>query len=592
MQELLDEQTSEEDDGFQPILPRINAPWIGNAGFFFNHAPLNSSISTLHPTQDQMLKLWSVYEQNVDSVVKIFHLPTTEQLFRSAAMGTEQISTTNEPALFSIYYAAIVSLNEERCQSLFQESRPRLLGKYRWALEQALTRADFLNTSALVVLQAFALFAICVRRHDDTRLIVTWSAIAVRIAMALGLHRDGSHFGLNPFEIEIRRRVWWHLVLLDNDSSRDHGMDAVISEMLFDTKMPLNIEDTDIFPTMSETPTERADFTTMTNPITRFEISLMAQRLTSAWPQLNQARYGRSLNTLAKKEAAVRELQNRLDEKYLQHCDFNKPLQRATAITVRSTCAMLWMIMYHPEQRKSTQISQDVKDQLFSSMVEVIENTRLLECNSETARWGWYFHNDVQWPAIAYVLNELLVRSPGPSMSRAWKVMHAARRQWDADSSPLQKGMLWRAVKRMTEKNGLFKGDHLAQPESSTFDQTVNVHASKTVGNVQKDKIPLSVGTEEFGSRGFATSVEQAPDEDHQVVSQLDEDMWLHLDDDVLTSGCDSTQKEAYSFLENYSLSRSEAQKTTNIGEAAGAQGLSPWSSFGPVFGNGSWPPP
>ncbi len=455
MQELLDEDTSDDDSSSSPSLRLSSLAWGGHSGLLLGMLSNDYSTSTIHPTQAQMLILWSIFEQNVMPVASIFHGSTTKALLESAASGAEAISTTNEIVLFSVYYAAVVSLQPEKCQTLLGDSQNRLMKKYRHGLEQSLCRVDFLNSSTFTVLQGFTLFALCVRRHDDTRLMVSWCATATRIAQSLGLHRDGSKFGLDPFQTEMRRRVWWHLVLLDADSARDHGIDPLLHESSFDTRMPLNVNDNDIYPEMPDPPVERQGFTDMTHCIARFEVCMVFRRLCYAPPRMDLSLGGYALRTLQEKESIVREVQERLDETYLQHCEKNQPLQFATAVSIRSACAMLWSIIYHPLQRKTDSISQDMHDQLFGSMVDVIENTRLLECNPATAQWGWYFHNDVQWSAIAYVLNELLTRPPGPSVSRAWRVIDAARRQWDADASPLQKGMLWRAVKAMTVRAGL-----------------------------------------------------------------------------------------------------------------------------------------
>ena len=590
MQELLDEEAS-EDGETSPSYPQMaSTPWPGNTGPLFNYMPYEHNVSMHHPTKDQMLKLWSVYEQHVSPVVRIFHLPTTKVLFQMASTGAESITSTTEPALFSIYYAAIVSLSEEQCQELLRESRTRLLKKYRWGLEQALSRADFLNSSSMIVLQAFALFAICVRRHDETRMIVTWSAIAGRIAMSLGLHRDGSRFGLDPFETEIRRRVWWHLVLLDSDSSRDHGMDPMISTASFDTNVPLNIEDDDILPNMPTPPIERSGFTVMTNSITRFETSIMAQRLALGSPQLSYRKSGKSLRTLEDKENAVRELQAHLDERYLQYCDYNIPLQRATAVYVRSSCAMLWMTIYHPEQRKSNTISQDMRDQLFSSMAEVIENTRLLECNKTTSQWGWYFHNDVQWPAIAYILNELLVRPPGPSVSRAWKVIDAARRQWDADSTPIQKGMLWRAVKTMTAKAGLSKAEQ-SLPNGGiphSHSSIPRAHAGQSATSKSKDDI-FSLQTMQPPGQSAYPPMMQVPDELDALDPNLGEDSWFRLEDDFLTSDCNFVATGEDSFLQEHSMPKHDNWKGGTIGRNGDFIDLTTPSTLTTMFGDPRW---
>lgn len=37
----------------------------------------------------------------------------------------------------------------------------------------------------------------------------------VSIALNMGLHRDGSLFNLDPYETEVRRRLWSILVMID-----------------------------------------------------------------------------------------------------------------------------------------------------------------------------------------------------------------------------------------------------------------------------------------------------------------------------------------------------------------------------------------
>ena len=54
----------------------------------------------------------------------------------------------------------------DECQRDFDEEKPVLLARYRFGVEQALARADFLQTDEVVVLQAFVIFLICLRRTD------------------------------------------------------------------------------------------------------------------------------------------------------------------------------------------------------------------------------------------------------------------------------------------------------------------------------------------------------------------------------------------------------------------------------------------
>jgi len=73
-----------------------------------------------------------------------------------------------------------------------------------------------------------------------------YSGIALRIAQSLGIHRDGELTNtLSPIAIEIRRRVYWELRMLDLACAEDCGF---LPTHIYgaDTKLPLNINDEDL----------------------------------------------------------------------------------------------------------------------------------------------------------------------------------------------------------------------------------------------------------------------------------------------------------------------------------------------------------
>ena len=111
-------------------------------------------------------------------------------------------------------------------------------------LEHALAKADFLNAPDIVLVQAFALFSLCrsPTRQSEIRVDDDWAR-----------HQDGpvpwvaarwgSFQAPTPFEVEMRRRVWCILCMLDIRSSEDQGTDLTIAAGSFDTKIPLNINE-------------------------------------------------------------------------------------------------------------------------------------------------------------------------------------------------------------------------------------------------------------------------------------------------------------------------------------------------------------
>lgn len=97
----------------------------------------------------------------------------------------------------------------------FGTTKGELNLKFRLGLEHALASSDFLNVADSVVLQAFTVFLSLARRHDSPRFVWMMVGLAIRMAQALGLQRDGSQFKhLSPYEVEIRRRVWWAICMV------------------------------------------------------------------------------------------------------------------------------------------------------------------------------------------------------------------------------------------------------------------------------------------------------------------------------------------------------------------------------------------
>src|SRR6266699_1742475 len=124
-------------------------------------------------------------------MVRVVHVPTIQGLIREI-LGTnfEGLSPSNEALMFSIYYAAVTSMEEEdvslsppffwvrhrdtnvaQIAKNFGKSKADLSLRYRLGLEYSLAKADFLNVPDLVLVQAFAIFLLLARRHDSPRFV-------------------------------------------------------------------------------------------------------------------------------------------------------------------------------------------------------------------------------------------------------------------------------------------------------------------------------------------------------------------------------------------------------------------------------------
>jgi hypothetical protein len=108
------------------------------------------------------------------------------------------------------------SVAVEQCLQEFGQPQAVLSAHYRSALEQALARAKFLESTDITLLQAYLIYITVLRKDVGVKVIWSLTGVAARIAQMMGLQRDGAKCGLRPFESEIRRRVWWQLCMLDS----------------------------------------------------------------------------------------------------------------------------------------------------------------------------------------------------------------------------------------------------------------------------------------------------------------------------------------------------------------------------------------
>lgn len=232
--------------------------------FLFGYSSMAISLDALYPSMAHSQILWRVFEQNVAPVVMIFHKPTLLRTTYKATANNNHVDRPSEAVAFAVYFAAVNSMDSRQCEEELGQNYSSTLQHYRFAAQQALARAGFLQSRSQMVLQAAVLYLTCLRHPQDAHFVWTMTAAVYRLAQGMGLHRDGANFGLSPFEVEMRRRLWWSIYLLDAQSSEFHAIGPQVTEDSYDTKLPLNIDDPDLSPDSTKAPEEHLGFTEMT----------------------------------------------------------------------------------------------------------------------------------------------------------------------------------------------------------------------------------------------------------------------------------------------------------------------------------------
>ncbi|EKV04756.1 hypothetical protein PDIG_87480 [Penicillium digitatum PHI26] len=355
-------------------------------GFLFGHnlSPFSPNLTDLHPLPSQIPFLLEVFSENVNLIFQIVHLPTIKNMVRDwRGREMKGLTPANEALMFAIYYAAITSMEEE---------------------------------------DAFAIFLTLARRHDSPRFVWMMTGIVIRMSQALGLHRDGTHFDyLSPYEIEMRRRVWWSLCVLDVRSSEDQGTDYTITKSSFDTKIPLNINETDLDPESKETPQAHDALTDMSVARVTFGMCEVTRQMMA---------HGFKDDAPSPEEQGrlLQQIYQGLERDFLQYSTDSGNIRYWVIVTVaRLLMAKMTLLIYLPLLFSSPneEFSEELRTKLLISSIEVAEYNHALNNEHACRHWRWVFQTYTHWYSIVYMMLEISRRPWSPLSERAWVALHS-----------------------------------------------------------------------------------------------------------------------------------------------------------------------
>jgi hypothetical protein len=482
-------------------------------GLLFGGPTRVERLASLLPDKHMLSIYWRLFVQNVDLLVRIFHKPTIETLIRRAGDDPTSISLGEEALLFSICFAVITSMSENETTIIMAEERSILIWRYESALHQALSRAGLLDTQELVVLQAFVLMLICCQSLEDSQTLWTMIGVAIRIAEAMGLHRDGEIFGLTPMETELRRRLWWQIYLLDQRTAERQGFSSKITEHLFDTELPLNINDTDISAEDSVLPTPRSDCTEMAFSLIRYKFTSALCFLRKPDPLPGKRLGNRGTRTFAERKKVVEACEKRIEDENFKNCSHDSVICHFTKTIGKVVIAQMWLELYHPLHNSGGDVTltKEISDRLFISSIDMIDHCWNFTKSPGTRNWAWYARVHVQWHAVAYLLAELCHRDATPLTTRAWKVIDEIFTSFGEALDEKNNLLRWKPLKLLRQKALKRCQNSLNRSSSSAtdVDSQLNTSNSFTQGQVQHvedSQFPMGYYSKDISEDSWLTS--------------------------------------------------------------------------------------
>ncbi|WXC46538.1 hypothetical protein QX201_006239 [Fusarium graminearum] len=447
-----DVESSDEKDlpTATPSTQELHREPLDRHAFLFQHGlslspPGNQDFN---PLPSQIPFLLDIFEENINIMIYIVHMPTIRKMVRSSRGSSPKIDLKNQALLFSIYYAAITSMEDDDALTNFGATKTELNLKFRRGLEQALAKADFLNDPDIIHVQTLAIFLSLARRYDSPVYVWMMTGLMIRMAHAVGLHRDGSRFPhLSPYEVEQRRRIWWMVIVIDIRASEDQGTEFTINKDSFDTKMPININDSDLSPETKQVPVEREGVTDMSLAIAMCELGHVSMQLMASSLQSG----GLGLDDQAQ---LLDHYRKKLEEGYFQYSIEPDDIINWVGIVVtRLVLSKLTLLVYLPSlfTSPSDRFSDEVRDKLLIAAIEIAEHNHSLNAETRCRQWRWIYQTYTHWYAIVWMLIEISRRQWSSTVERAWIALHS---EWliPSHNSTAKNVRMWIPLRKLMAK--------------------------------------------------------------------------------------------------------------------------------------------
>lgn len=265
----------------------------------------------------------------------------------------------------------------------------------------------------------------------------------IRIAQRMRLDNESHLSKLTPFAAEMRRRLWWAIVIFDQRIAEMTGGKNSILAPIWDCLPVHNLNDVDLHQEAKTLPASAADSNTTTETLfcvlkskvanfTRFTISYI-NFATPVWKEIAKA----TSHGLVETMDGVVAFGDMIEEKYLSKCNPDIPLQFYTLWHTRASLGRLRIMSYFNLLWHSTPEDMPLhhRDLAFRSAILALQaDTKLLTAPS-VKHFSWL--SDFHFLFLAYVLivQELRRRPTHAFAEEAWEVFLA-----DVEARWLAKG--------------------------------------------------------------------------------------------------------------------------------------------------------
>jgi hypothetical protein len=212
------------------------SPYMASAGEATSwRTPKKTALANFLPSREVADAFVEAFFQQVHPNYLLFHRGTFQLRYESI-----WASMPNQPSelelgwicsifMVFVFGAQALEHHDEQQAVFFQR---RYLGLVQSRLHHLINTTSLVNIQALLLLQLL--------QHNASERNASWMLLgcASRMAIALGMHREGATGGFDPVEKQVRRRVWWTLYMFEQNLSMMLGRPSAIDDVEVNVSLP------------------------------------------------------------------------------------------------------------------------------------------------------------------------------------------------------------------------------------------------------------------------------------------------------------------------------------------------------------------
>ena len=251
--------------------------------------------------------------------------------------------------------------------------------------------------------------------------------VVIRIAQRMGLHNESTYAKCSALEAELRRRLWWSLIIFDTRICEMADYKTTMLAPTWDCRTPLSLNDFDLQPEMKDPPAVQEKNSEALFAVVRSEMAEFVRHSSFHLDFVNPA-----LKAIAKdvqgghspEGGELVALEKMIEDNHLKYCNPENPLHFMTIWTARGFLAKNRLLEHHSRFPRSSVQQTDVqRDAAISHALSVLKCDTKIVTSPLTKRYLWFTHFHFPFVAYIHLVQDLRMRPMSNHAERTWEIM-------------------------------------------------------------------------------------------------------------------------------------------------------------------------